>query len=541
MRRSVGSFWANEGGAVAPTLALSLFALIAAGGIAFDYARMASMDTELQGAADQAALAAASQLDGQSGACSRAAAAAAGMVANRTYMANDAAGVAITIPVESTCDATGKVRFYQDLAKTQPATSDANARFVEVEVNPRQAYYALTPIVGAFSSGQMTAVAFAGLDSAVCKVPPVMICNPQETGTNTGFDISNLIGKGLRLVSQGGGSGTWAPGNYGYLNTNGGASGAPGIRQGLGWDAPPGDCVESTGVDTKPGVSTTVTDALNTRFDIYDSNTACPTGGSCPASIDSIKDVRRPANASNTGNGCKLHSQGWQPDTSGISYYGADYPRTNASLPATTTPSAMGHPRDICHAVDTSVSGACTGAIGNGVWDRDAYFRTNYGWNSSQWTANTGLSASVAVTASNYASRYNVYAWEIAHQGQTIGGVTVLGQRAVGATGGTLVSYGAPQCSAAQGYGSGTVPSAATPDRRKISVAVVNCIQQGVNGSSTDVQVKDWIDVFLVEPSLNRARTNAGDIYVEVINRTDNASGGGAVQVIKKSVPYLIE
>ena len=37
-------------GAVAPTIALSLSALIAVGGIAFDYARMASLDTELQDA-----------------------------------------------------------------------------------------------------------------------------------------------------------------------------------------------------------------------------------------------------------------------------------------------------------------------------------------------------------------------------------------------------------------------------------------------------------------------------------------------------------
>jgi hypothetical protein len=35
-------------GAVAPTVALSLFALLGMGGIAFDYARLASMDTELQ-------------------------------------------------------------------------------------------------------------------------------------------------------------------------------------------------------------------------------------------------------------------------------------------------------------------------------------------------------------------------------------------------------------------------------------------------------------------------------------------------------------
>ena len=51
---------------------LSLFALIGAGGIAFDYARLAALDTELQKAADQAALAAATQLDRADGSRDRA-------------------------------------------------------------------------------------------------------------------------------------------------------------------------------------------------------------------------------------------------------------------------------------------------------------------------------------------------------------------------------------------------------------------------------------------------------------------------------------
>ena len=105
----------NEEGAVAPTIALALIGLIAAAGVAFDYARLASMDTELQGAADQAALAAAAQLDGETGACARAAAAAAGMVANQTRMSNDGNGLPIVVPNEAGCDATGQIRFYQDI------------------------------------------------------------------------------------------------------------------------------------------------------------------------------------------------------------------------------------------------------------------------------------------------------------------------------------------------------------------------------------------------------------------------------------------
>src|SRR5687768_10065304 len=118
MKRFALSLVRNSEGAVAPTLALSLVALIAVGGIAFDYARMASMDTELQNAADQAALAAASQLDGETGACSRAASAARNLITNLTYMANDGATNVVVIANEPACDAVGNVRFYQNVAKT---------------------------------------------------------------------------------------------------------------------------------------------------------------------------------------------------------------------------------------------------------------------------------------------------------------------------------------------------------------------------------------------------------------------------------------
>jgi len=74
MRAGIQRLMKATYGAVAPTVALALLALIGAGGIAFDYAHLAAMDTELQQAADQAALAAATQLDRSDGARVRAAA-----------------------------------------------------------------------------------------------------------------------------------------------------------------------------------------------------------------------------------------------------------------------------------------------------------------------------------------------------------------------------------------------------------------------------------------------------------------------------------
>ncbi|WP_205479699.1 pilus assembly protein TadG-related protein [Sphingomonas arenae] len=536
--------------AVAPTVALSLFALIAAGGIAFDYARMASLDTELQNAADQAALAAASQLDGQAGAIQRAEAAARGLLANQTRFGNDGGGINVAVDT-----ATGAIVFYANKADAEADTNSftavtefARAKFVKVRVAPRDAVYTLTPVVRAFRA-TMGGEAVAGLGTSICKTPPVMICNPDEVNANSDFDANSYRGRGLKLTSVGGGNGSWAPGNFGYLNTGGGSNGVPGLQEALGWVTPPGECIEATGVDTKPGANTPATDAVNTRFDIYDSNSSCQTGGTCPASINSVKDVVRPANASGN-NACAIHNQGWQEGA--VPYL----PSSAATpLPTTVTPTNMGHPRDMCHAYDESCA---SGRIGDAKWDRDAYFRTNYRrsdgtyWTNADWQFNTGLTENVAKTRP---TRYEVYKWEMDNRDTVIDGVTVLGQRPPTASGATLVSHGKPVCSPVEGYGSGTVPTGNVVDRRRFTVAVVNCTANSVNGNSTNVPVRRWIDVFVVEPSLNRgadARTIAGtavkrvstgqgDLYVEIIGETSSGGSGSTnAQVVRRDVPYLI-
>ena len=114
MKRSVRKLCRNTDGAVAPTVALSLVGLLVVGGIGFDYARLASMDSELQTAADQAALAAASQLDGETGACSRAAQAASSLLTNNTRFGNrEHNGIKINVQNEATCDLSAGSRFFR--------------------------------------------------------------------------------------------------------------------------------------------------------------------------------------------------------------------------------------------------------------------------------------------------------------------------------------------------------------------------------------------------------------------------------------------
>lgn len=543
MIRSVRGLYRSSSGAVAPTVALSLFALIAAGGIAFDYARLASLDTELQNAADQAALAAAGQLDGQSGACARAAAAAAGLLANETLFANDgdAAGLAITIQNDPSCANTGSssdpIQFYQSYDQTNDtfgpaATSDANARVVLVRVDPRQAIYALTPIVGAFSSGPIAAEAVASLGSSICKVPPVMMCNPAEPDGNSdvNFDFNPSAGAGLRLVIDA----PDAPGNFGFLRVD--AAGALEVAKQLGYDNPPIGCFATNGVETQPGDMQAVRAAFNTRFDIYESgNTTCPANGVCSPSINSRKDLVR---STSCGLSTNTSSTDWHEAL--IPYRAPNTMPLSGANPmdgTNTYPEVMGFPRDLCHAV--SVTGVCqplTGnaIVGTGAWDIDAYFQVNYTWDRPTWMLNVTDENNVRLAMSDAdvpsVSRYDVYKWEIRNRATLPLQQTVSGPFTASAT---------PVC------GSGIVPSPSTVDRRKLTVAVVNCEAQNLRGHRTDVQVRKWLDVFLVEPALARGngpsqRTTNGDIYVEVIDVATSGSGSTDSLPTRRDVPYLI-
>jgi len=136
-----------------------------------------------------------------------------------------------------------------------------------------------------------------------------------------------------------------------------------------------------------------------------------------------------------------------------------------------------------------------------------------------------------------------VYLWEIEKSQQTIteaSGLTtvVLGPR----TSGSLTSYGGPKCSPLKTYGgAGTVPSATVADRRRLSVAVINCLAEGVKGNSKSVPVTEFMDVFLVQPSVDRGRTSKDEIYVEIIGKTKSGSAGEtAGTVIRRDVPYLV-
>lgn len=539
MRGKARGLWRNDEGAVAPTVALSLVALLATGGIAFDYARMASLDTELQNAADQAALSAATQLDQTDGSVQRATAAAQALIQNNTLFANESgASRAVTIPT---------VEFYATKGDAENDTNGffdttryADAHFVRVAVGARQALFALTPIVGALSSGDLHAEAVAGLGSAICKVPPLMMCNPEETASNKDFGISGYVGRGLALVEGGRNDTTgaydtskaWGPGDFGYLQATG--AGSNKLEYALGANNPPGDCFATDGVTTDPGEKISVVNAINTRFDIYQNGLVndC-TGTSCSPSVNTVKDVVHTQITTGTGNGKgSAPNCGFNTGTDAWQLPSVQY------LPDSTTrkqptslgnPTNMGLPRDICHAV--SPADCSSGRIGDGNWDRDLYFQVNYPA-MGNWKTNASLTAwAVANGVSDLSqiTRYQVYKWEI-DTGQ------LAARLAYSSKGKDYYSYPGPQCAP------GVTPNATQPDRRLTSMAVVNCQDQGVKGKATAVKVIKWVEAFFVEPSLKRDRTNQGDVYVEIVRVTDPGQDEStAGQVVRRDVPYLIK
>src|SRR3546814_15322634 len=116
-------------------------------------------------------------------------------------------------------------------------------------------------------------------------------------------------------------------------------------------------------------------------------------------------------------------------------------------------PQAMGYPRDKCHAVSTA--GSCSaGKIGDGNWDRNAYFYVNYNWGSADWP---GYTSTATNPLPSNPTRYQVYNWEIQHRGETIGGKVILSTRTTSSSP-YSEDYAAPICSPLQGYGSGLVP-----------------------------------------------------------------------------------
>lgn len=157
---------------------------------------------------------------------------------------------------------------------------------------------------------------------------------------------------------------------------------------------------------------------------------------------------------------------------------------TNGANATTPTPNEQ-LPRD--------ASFGASGRLGNGVWNCLTYWNANH----------PGHTAPAGCTDPSQMTRYELYRYEIDN--------------------GLFSLNGAPYC-----Y-QGATPIPATPDRRVLYFAIVNCSQQGLNGNRDDVPVAAFGKAFLTEPVL--APPN-DEIVIEVIDVVRPGADDGVLHEI---------
>lgn len=496
------SFRSDSRGSIGPLYALALFALIGIAAVGFDFGRLVALHSELQNAADQAALAAATQLDGQDDAMTRARnaanttfASAVSPYANETRIADDGAGRPIT---------SLSFTFFEDYANDQPGaqlTSDAQgaqASVVKVTVNARRVYYALTPVVGAFTSGDVNADAMAMLKRAVCRLPPIMVCVDRND-----FPKPSDEGRGLRMRWRSSSDvDPLAPGNFGFLDLYKEHD----SQYELGENKEYADCAKVENVTTEPGFRTTETPALNTRFDMYKNPLFCRGNGDfCPAENTRKNQVLVEKK--------KIQTATADPPLPGQVPQCGNYDSRSDWQPN----AAVGNfAFDDCFS-----SGTCT-YLGDGTWNIGAYLAANH----------------PGVTPSDFAkgTRFEIYKWELEDPANRLAprlvAQSVTEPKKKGAVWEreytNYCAYPQPV------FGAALPPTSARKDRRILTVAAINC--RDLNGRSP-VNILGWMDVFLIGPADDG---ELGTIQAEVIGPAVRPDGTTGFQYYGRNRAVLI-
>ena len=502
-RSFLSRFLRDPRGAISPLYAVAILPLIVMAGVAFDYSRLMTMDSELQNAADQAALAAATQLTGQTGAMNEAEAAA------RNYFVNETRAAAGDAPIDDFTLTFYEAEFDDDgdlSADLEPldrtdSDNDALAKVVEVTIAARRTKFALTPVMGRLFSGNVQAKAKAMLDEATCNISPMMFCAPSASYGADGSDVGSTMRLHLRdpdvetseLAVE-------APGNFGFLDIHYDPTKKPNDRMGLNTQS--GVCVGSR-VVSEPGNRTVETRYFNTRFQWYESsaNSAkCDAAGNYCAS----QNVRhgyvqvQKTNSSTPTAACKANPSNGDPWVE----------MANA-----------GYPNESC-----INSGTCS-------------FTT--GLTNSDWTAFMAAShPGVSIATAGGPTRYQVFKWE--RDGNNLGPAKVSSTsvpKVNGAgkvTGYDVTNYCAyPKPTAAKDV---FVPGPKDKDRRVLTVAAADC--SDLKGKGT-VKVLRWLDVFLVDGA--RTTGSANEFVAEVIGPGTPPGGGDSFQAFSRGKAVLVQ
>ncbi len=502
-------FLKTEGGGVAIYVALVSAVMIGFGALVVDLGRLFTLQTELQNAADAAALAGAAELDGTSDAITRARAAATtalvtvssptGLLNFQTF-ASGGAGV--------TFDPNADIRFLSSLPTTDDdpitashlTTDPRNAFYIEVTAVARQLDYLLAPVLAARlggdgqgpTSGQADAVAVAGFNSVVCKFPPLMICNPNEV-LGAGTPFVPVQGEIVKLKSSGSGS-AWVPGNFGLLECPDGNPGAKCVQQEIA-DINPNGCF-STLVDPKTGQNMgPIKSGVNVRFDMYQN----------PGYQNAKNDARYPP-AINVNKGkYKSGSKYKAYEDEATPPVGIPMPTHPCYATSTCADPSLGgteHERFAPPPTDDQWSVGGAGA--------DTYWEINHlGEDFDAWKVCgicPGGGTNIDADGDQIVTRYEMYTWEIANALIPVGDTDGDGAPPPDLDDPTTVSSTTGENGNPMTY-TGSGPK--TAGRRVIPVAVLNCVEFNIKGGSGGpFPVEAFAKMFLVRPAADSSEAD---------------------------------
>jgi len=243
----------NQRGAIVIMTVFFVIILIAFAALALDLGRLYVLRTDMQNAADAAALAGAVELDGKPDARNRAVRAATNLLSHKgqfstspellkqlaSYWNSDPAADPATNPFvfyswigaepdAASWDCNKSTESWEDGVAGSKCitTDDADARYIRVKLDPELTtaekkdsgidFYFL-PVLSLITGSPITegftkVMAIAGnTDSSICNLPPLMICEPEG-----GFDAHLSRGQQVILKTQGAGA-TWLPGDFAFL------------------------------------------------------------------------------------------------------------------------------------------------------------------------------------------------------------------------------------------------------------------------------------------------------------------------------------
>lgn len=242
----------HERGSILATSAIGMLAVLLAVGLGIDISRFYLTKTELQNAADAAALAGVSGLNGGSTGIAKAADRAVATMNNYNFNKTN-----VSFPRANVLFSVNLAGPY--LSEGSASVSPKNIRFVKV-TTPAEAVGVSFAAFVLGKSKNLSASATAGFSvplNVVCPWLPAFVMddpvNPIQPGQTYTFRLAP--------------GGTISPGNYQLLAPiQAGASGdREGMANGVNW------CISvGTQVQTKPGVSAgAIRQGINTRFDSY--------------------------------------------------------------------------------------------------------------------------------------------------------------------------------------------------------------------------------------------------------------------------------